>query len=60
MAKCRLRIQYVKNYDICQKNNKPKQTRFGLLQAMPAANQPSECLSTETVDEFNYYNSTKK
>ena len=51
---------YVKHCDVCQKNKSPKQKKFGLLQAMPASDQPFECLSIDSVGGFNYYNSQKK
>lgn len=51
---------YVKYCNTCQLNKKPRQKKFGLLQAVPTTDQPFECLSVDTVGGFNYYNSTKK
>lgn len=52
--------QFVKHCDTCQKNKKSHQKKFGLLQSMPATDQPFEYLAVDTVGGFNYYNSPKK
>ena len=42
------------------KKKSPMQKKSGLLETMPAIDQAFECFSTDSVDDFNYYNSQKK
>lgn len=49
--------QFVTDCDICQKIN--NLSKIVLLQAMLTTDQPFECFSIDTVNRFNYYDSTK-
>jgi hypothetical protein len=51
---------FVKCCTTCQLNKKSTQKRFGLMEAVPIANEPFDLISIDTIGGFNYYNSTKK
>lgn len=52
--------KFVKHCEVCQLNKKSNQPKFGLLEALPPAEQPFDIVSLDTVGGFNYYNSAKK